>query len=338
MRIWGKFDFRPLVKSCFKMPDSCWLEVSLTVDGELAESVAEVFIRFMPNGVVIESTEVTANLDGTEDHATGPLRVFGFLPVDDQLEQTQHSLEKALWYLGRIRPMPKAKFRLIKQTNWSEAWKEHYHPIQVGKRLLVVPAWIELSNPEFVSISIDPGMAFGTGSHPSTQLCLEIMESLAEAFLKESKSIDMIDLGCGTAILAIAWLKLGANRALGVDVDPEAIHAARENAKRNEVNEKLVLETGSLAEIRSGAFSLQRADLVVANILAPVLISMLNEGLSELLKSNGRMILSGILAEQADELERVAQMNNLILQERRQDGDWVALCYQLCESQDDKTV
>jgi ribosomal protein L11 methyltransferase len=319
------------------MTDSSYLEVSLTVDGELAESVAEVLNRFMPNGVVIESTEVYSDPDGIESHATGPLRVFGFLPIDEQVSQTQRRLEEALWYLGRIQPLPEIQFRNIQQTNWAEAWKQHYRPIAIGRRLMVVPAWMESSSVEKISIRINPGMAFGTGTHPSTQLCLELIESFADRFLKNTKMLDVIDLGCGTAILSIAALKLGATRALGVDVDPEAINAAQDNAKRNEVTDKLALEIGSLADILSGAFSLQKSHLVVANILAPVLVRMLNEGLSELLAPQGCLILSGILSEQAEQVESSAHQNNLYLLERRQIGDWVALCYKFLENPDGET-
>src|SRR5512139_240301 len=114
------------------MSEANWLEVSLTVDGELAEPVAEVLARFIPEGVVIESTAVTANLDDSQGHAVGPLRVFGYLPMDGQLEETRRQLEQALWYLGRIRPLPVAQFKPIQNTNGSEAWKQHYKPIAVG--------------------------------------------------------------------------------------------------------------------------------------------------------------------------------------------------------------
>ena len=269
-----------------------WLEVSLIVDGELAEPVAEVLARFLPDGVVIESTAVTAQPDDSEGHATGPLRVFGYLPVNDQLEATRQRLEESLWYLGRIRPLPAAQYRPIQQTNWAEAWKEHYHPIAIGQRLVIVPAWLETPPGGRIPIRIDPGMAFGTGTHPTTQLCLEMIESFEEtlggaATPKVWNDVDVIDLGCGTAILAIAALKLGARHALGVDIDPEAIKAAQENALANQVSEALELSAGSLAEILAGRFSLRQAPLVLANILAPVLVRLLDEGLAELLASGG---------------------------------------------------
>jgi ribosomal protein L11 methyltransferase len=304
------------------MPDVNWLEVSLTVDGELAEPVAEVLRRFMPEGVVIESTAVAANPDDSEGHAIGPLRVFGYLPVDGQLEETRRQLEQALWYLGRIRPLPAAQFKPIQQANWAEAWKQHYQPIAVGERLMIVPAWLEHPSGGRIPIRIDPGMAFGTGTHPTTQLCLQALEMAATG---AGNDWEAIDLGCGTAILAIAALKLGARHALAVDIDPEALRAAQENAETNRVTADLELGVGSLEQIRSGAYTLQNARIVLANILAPVLIRLLGEGLGDLLVDQGVLILSGILQEQADDVQAAAQSQGLQLVARQQIGDWVAL-------------
>jgi len=303
------------------MTDS-WLEVSLLVDGELAEAVAEVLARFIPDGVVIESTAVTANLDDSEGHAVGPLRVFGYIPMDENLEETRRRLQESLWYLGRIRPLPEPQFKPIQKANWAEAWKEHYQPIAIGRRLMIVPAWLESPAPERIPIRIDPGMAFGTGTHPTTQLCLEILEHVQETL---PAAWTVIDVGCGTAILAIAALHLGARHALGVDIDADSIRASQENAEANRVSERLELGLGSLADVRAGKYSLQQAPVVLANILAPVLIRMLDDGLGELLLPGGSLVLSGILQEQAGDVEVAGVRNGLELVERRQIGDWVAL-------------
>lgn len=301
-----------------------WLEVSLTVEAEMVEPVTEVLARFIPDGVVVESTAVSANPDDSEGHAVGPMRVFGYLPMDEQIEATRRRLEESLWYLGRIRPLPAAQFRPVQQTNWAEAWKQHYHPITIGQRMVIVPAWLETPPGGRIPIRIDPGMAFGTGTHPTTQLCLELIET----FPIDAQT-DVIDLGCGTAILAIAALKLGARHALGVDIDADAVRASRENAETNGVLEKLELGLGSLAEIRSGAFSLRQAPLVLANILAPVLVRLLDDGLAQLLSPGGNLVLSGILAEQAGNVDAAALRNGLRQVAFRQIGDWVALGYTL---------
>ena len=157
--------------------NSSWLEVSLTVDGEMAEAVAEVLARFIPNGVAIESTAIYADPED-EGYPIGPLRVCGYLPVDDRLEETRHKVEEALWYLGRISPLPAPQFRTVQEQDWAEAWKQHYHPIAIGQRLIIVPAWLESPDPARIPIRMDPGMAFGTGTHPTTQLCLELAETV----------------------------------------------------------------------------------------------------------------------------------------------------------------
>lgn len=303
------------------MEEITWLEVSLTVDGELAEPVAEVLARFIPNGVVIESTAVTAEMDDSAGRAVGPLRVYGYLSVDDQLETKRQKLEESLWYLGRIRPLPQAEYRQVQLSDWSETWKKHFQPIAIGKRLEIVPAWLENPNPERLPIRIEPGMAFGTGTHPTTQLCLEIIETI----FSSTSPHQVIDIGCGSGILSIAALKLGAQYALGVDVDSDAITASRENASLNQVLERMELGLGSLEEILAGAFGQRQAEVVLANILAPVLVQLLEQGLADVLKPGGNLVLSGILEEQSADVEAALRKHGLRLVERRQQGDWVAL-------------
>jgi len=310
------------------MTDSSWLEISLLLDGELAEAAAEVLGRFVSGGVVIEATAITADAFD-EGQAIGPLRVCGYLPVDANLEDQRRKLEEALWYLGRIQPLPQAQFKLIEAKDWSEAWKENYRPISIGRCLSIVPAWLESPDAGRTAVKIDPGMAFGTGTHPTTQLCLEMLESWfrERGYLKDRSPVplEVIDVGCGSGILAIAALKLGAQRALGVDIDEEAIAAARDNARLNGVADRLEVGLGSAVEIRSGKYSLSRGHIVFANILAPVIIRLLEEGLAKLVQPSGALILSGMLAEQAGQVECALVAHGLRVAERRQSGDWVAL-------------
>lgn len=306
---------------------SAWLEVSLTVDGELAEAVAEVLARYVPNGVVVQATQIKQDEDG-EGIGTGPLKVCGYLPVVPGIEETRRLLEESLWYLGRIQPLPEPVFTPIQQTNWAEAWKERYHPILTGKRLVIQPAWIEEVPAGRLPVRIDPGMAFGTGTHPTTQLCLEILERYAQP------GITTIDVGCGSGILSIAALHLGASRALAVDIDQDAMRATAENARLNDVQDRLEIGLGSVAEIRAGQYGLAHAPLVLANILAPVIIRLLDSGLAELVDPGGVLVLSGILEDQLEGkqghvalLEFLAK-HNLPVLEKRQIQDWVALVIQ----------
>jgi len=297
-----------------------WLEVSLTVNGELAESVADVFARFAPNGVM---TEQGVNFLSEEDEgtATGPITVRAYLEVNEQLEETRHKLEEALFYLGMITPVPPPTYKQIADQNWMEAWKQHYKPILIGQRLLILPAWLESPEPARIPIKIDPGMAFGTGTHPTTQLCLELMELSTD----NCSLTTVIDVGCGSGILSIAALKLGAEKVLGVDIDIESVKNSRENADTNGVGEELLLGQGSVTEVLSGSFQFKSAPLVVANILAPIIIRLFDAGLADLVEPNGEIILSGILAHQAENVIEAAQAKGLKRNDQRQIADWVAI-------------
>jgi ribosomal protein L11 methyltransferase len=297
-----------------------WLEVSLTVNGELAEAVADVLARYAFSGVMMEQG-VKYTDDEDAGTPTGPITVRAYLEVDKQIEETRQKLEESLYYLGRIQPLPPASYQEIADQNWMEAWKQHYKPILIGERLLVLPAWMDSPDSHRIALKIDPGMAFGTGTHPTTQLCLELME---QEFVTRPPSL-VIDVGCGSGILSIAALKLGARSALGVDIDAGSIENARENAATNSVGDELILGLGSVLEILDGKFPFRKAPLVVANILAPVIIRLLGVGLADLMEEDGSLLLSGILHEQAQGVIEAAQAKGLSMNEKKQMGDWVAL-------------
>lgn len=300
-----------------------WLEVSLTVDGELAESVADVLARFAPNGVMTEQGVRFVN-DEDEGTAAGPITVRAYLEVNEQLEETRQKLEESLYYLGMITPVPTPIYKQIADQNWMEAWKQHYKPILVGERLLILPAWLENPDPNRIPIKIDPGMAFGTGTHPTTQLCLELME-ISFVWTTHASPLHIIDVGCGSGILSIAALKLGAEKVLGVDIDMESVKNSRENADVNDVGDELVLGQGSVSEVLAGQFAFKSAPLVVANILAPVLIRLFDAGLADLIEPDGEIILSGILDHQAENVIEAGQARGLKRGEIRQMKDWVAI-------------
>lgn len=318
-----------------------WLEVSLTVDGELAEAVAEVLARFAPNGVM---TEQGIQFMDDEDYGTptGPVIVRAYLEMNEHLEETRQKLEESLFYLGMIQPLPPPVYRQIADQDWMEAWKQHYKPIPIGQRLIILPVWLDSPSPDRIPIKIDPGMAFGTGTHPTTQLCLELIEkvchpersegspryagdSLFAVLIQNHKAFRVIDVGCGSGILSIAALKLGAQTALGVDIDIESVKNARENADKNGVGDELIIAQGSVTEVLEGKFPFRQAPLVVANILAPVIVRLFDAGLADLVETDGAIILSGILQKQAQSVIDAAQAKGLELNEQRQMGDWVAL-------------
>lgn len=312
-----------------------WLEVSLTVNGELAEAVADVLARFAPNGVM---TEQAVKFNDEEDEGTpvGDITVRAYLPADETLEETRQKLEESLYFLGMIQPLPAPTFTPIADQNWMEAWKTRYQPIPIGKKQIIVPVWMDSPDPTRISIRIDPGMAFGTGTHPTTQLCLELLETLTVD--DEPQTVEgqlpstvhglssVIDVGCGSGILSVAALKLGAEIALGVDIDEASVKNSRENADNNGIPaEKFLIGLGSVAEIKSGKFAFSQAPLVLANILAPILIRLFDAGLADLIVPGGAIILSGILEHQAKDVVAAGEKYGLKLVDQRQINDWVAL-------------
>lgn len=300
------------------MAEIKWLEISMLVNGELGEAVAEVMDRFTSGGVVVESGVKYMN-DEDEGTPNGPVKVYGYLVNDAQIEERRHKLEEALWHLHAIRELPKPEYKPIADENWMAAWKDHYHPIPIGKKLLVLPAWIKQEDKTRIAVKIDPSMAFGTGTHPSTQLCLELIEEYTHP------GAPVIDIGCGSGILSIAALKMGASHALAVDIDPASVKATGENADANDVLDKVECGLGSVVEVKEGNYSIKQAPVVLANILAPVLIRLFNTGMADLVEPGGVIILAGILAEQADSVIESAGCHGVTFVEKRQSGDWVAL-------------
>jgi len=302
-----------------------WLEVSLTVNGELAEAVADVLARFAPNGVM---TEQAVKFNDEEDEGTpvGDITVRAYLPADEGLEETRQKLEESLYYLGMIQPLPAPIFTPIADQNWMEAWKTRYQSIPIGKKLIIVPVWMDSPEPQRISIRIDPGMAFGTGTHPTTQLCLELLETLFNQKSKIKNQKLVIDIGCGSGILSVAALKLGADIALGVDIDEASVKNSRENADNNSIPaEKFLIGLGSVTEVKNGNFAFSQAPIVLANILAPILIRLFDAGMADLIAPDGAIVLSGILEHQANDVVAAGEKYGLKLADKRQINDWVAL-------------
>ena len=300
-----------------------WLEIRITCDGETAEAVSEVLSRFIPDGVV---TETDAKYDDAEEVLleTGEIRVFGYLPYDETTEEKQKKIEEALWHLNMIRPIPNPTYKIILDQNWMESWKKYYQPIKVGEKLLILPTWLEKPE-EYKSrtiIKIDPSMAFGTGTHPTTQMAMALTEEFCQL------GNDVIDVGCGSGILSVAALKLGAKKALGVDVDAASTVAAKNSAQLNDVSEVMEVGYGSVSDILDNQFSINKSDLVLVNILAPIILRLFGDGLSNLVKENGYLILSGILDYQSDEITQNAVDEGFRFIKKVMINDWVGLAFQ----------
>lgn len=295
-----------------------WLEISLIVNGELAEAISDILSRHLPNGVVIEKA-VEYDTNGEGYSASGQARVCGYLPMDEDVEVKKCKLEESLWHLHAIQPLPEIRYQVIPDQNWMEKWKERYHPILVGERLLILPPWLENPEPDRIPIRIDPNMAFGTGTHPTTQLCLGLMEK----HLQEGDNL--IDIGCGSGILSIGGRLLGASHALAVDIDPLSVQATKDNAVLNDVTTGLEVGLGSVAEAVQNGYSIRQAEIVLANILAPTIMRLFADGLANLLTPGGTLILSGILEPQERDILKAGTERGLIPSEKMQIDDWVAV-------------
>ena len=299
------------------MDDAPWIEVSLTVTPEQAEAVAEVLGRFTREGVVIERL---AEQNNRKEETTyeNRVHVFGYFLAGTGMEERRRQIEEALWYLGRIQPLPPAQFRPVADRDWMESWKEHYQPLPVGNKLVVVPAWVENEFPGRIPVRINPGMAFGTGTHPSTRLCLEFLEGLVEP-----DSL-FFDIGCGSGILSISAVKLGADHAVAVDTDPASVRSTIENCRLNGVVDSVDVAQGSVPLILGGHFSDVQAPLVGVNILSSVILNLFDLGLAGLVLSGGSLVLAGILDNQLEGILDKAEENGLHRVETRMEEDWAA--------------
>jgi ribosomal protein L11 methyltransferase len=218
--------------------------------------------------------------------------------------------------MSQLYPIPAPSFRAVQEEDWANAWKEHYKPLRIGRHLVVCPAWETVDRrPGDILLRMDPGMAFGTGLHPTTRMCLEVLET------RTLSGMDVLDMGTGSGILAIAAARLGARSVLALDTDQVAVESAGENCALNDVAESVVVRRGSLADLEP----FHQWDLILANILAPVLIEMLRDGVAAHLRPGGAMVLSGIIEDQTSEVEAALESQGLVLLERLQINDWVAL-------------
>ena len=301
---------------------SAFTEISVVTDGEAAEAVAEVLRPFAyQNSVVLEQQGDANSLDPLAVEPAVTVKIF--LPQEEDTQQLRDRIREILYHMNRLYPVPEPQFQTLEEKDWAHAWKENYHPFRVGKRIWIRPSWYEddqtpegdSAPQDAILLVMDPGMAFGTGLHPTTQTCLVALEESVRA------GDSVLDVGTGTGILAIAAVKLGAESITAVDTDDLAVKAAKENARLNEVGETISAWQGDLSSVPAGQW-----DIVVVNILAPVIINLLETGnLLAYVKPGGRLILSGIIDVQQAGVEEAVQASGGTVIDRLQRGDWVML-------------
>ena len=266
------------------MNSTDWLQIKLRSTNQSADVIAELLEQLGAMAVSYTDAEDSPILEPKP----GERRLWPNTEVTGLLAQgtdPKPILDKLKAILGDHIPMAATA---LEDKNWIRAWMDQFKPLKFGEHLWICPSWLEVKEENAVVVSLDPGLAFGTGTHPTTALCLGYLDSL------DLQGKQVLDYGCGSGILAIAALKLGAKNALGVDIDEQALQASRENAERNNVSDKLELFMGTDQKL-----DLPKSPVTVANILAGPLAE-LEPIIASLTESGGKLALSGILTEQAD--------------------------------------
>ncbi len=298
-----------------------WLELVVEADREAVESVAELFGRYGYNeGVVIdEPFRQDPDGDNLAVDLSMPVSVRTYLPAESIDAGTIDAIKAGLRSLGMIRPVGELRIESRQEEDWANTWKEHYRPVKVGLRTVVRPPWqpYDAKGDEIVVV-LDPGMAFGNGTHQTTRLALVGLETTIEP------GMSVFDAGTGSGILAIAAAKLGASLVDGVDIDPVSVRTANENVERNELDVPVRLEVGSL--VPGEPFDGEQYDLVLANIIARILTE-LSDGIVGRVKPGGILVLSGIIEDREASTLEAYERYPLDMLERRQEADWISIVY-----------
>ena len=295
--------------------ESRWLEISVEADRGSVDDLVGFMGRYCQGGAVVE--EICPEI-GEKPNAR--VTVKGFLPVWDQ--ETCRKLEVALLLLGKNSPISEPRIKTLEPEDWAESWKAFFPPQQIGAHTVIVPTWHTYEPREGdIIIHLDPGMAFGTGLHATTRLCLIALERMARPGMR------VLDVGTGSGILSIAAALQGITDIDAIDVDPVAVEVARQNVTLNKVEDRVRVAHGTLGGSLAPEVPIHAGtgyDLLLVNILAEIIIEMAN-GIVKALAKGGTLIASGIIQEKAEAVSRALVSAGLVVDERLQEDDWVAL-------------
>ncbi len=295
-----------------------WLELTVTCDNEAIEAVSEVLGR-VGQGSAVRPTRLIRDpadeLSARED-PTAPYEITAHIPDDEAAPAAVEATERALWHLQAfgLRPVGELRVRSVDDADWTDAWKAGYVPQRIG-RVVIVPSWLdEPIGPDEVALRLDPGMAFGTGLHPTTRGCLTLLQAI------DPMPAVVLDVGSGSGILALAALGLGADRAVCYDTDSLAVEATLSNAAANGLANRVAAHLGSLPAMPPG----EPYPLVLANLVAAVLVD-LAVPLAAHTAPGGTLLASGIIEGRADEVVSALTAAGFVLANRLHEGEWVAL-------------
>jgi ribosomal protein L11 methyltransferase len=296
-----------------------WLELTVEADIEAVEAVSEIFGR-LGRGAAIRPTRLLTDPHdelAVREDPTAPYLVTAHVPDDQEAGAAVDATKRALWHLQAfgLRPVSRLRVVAVDDADWADAWKAGYAPQRIGK-IVIVPSWLDepIGAGEF-AIRLDPGMAFGTGLHPTTRGCLMLLQRLSPM------PTQVLDLGSGSGILGIGALRLGAQRVVALDTDPLAVEATARNAADNGVGDRLSARRGTLGD---GDLAGSPFPLILANLVAAILVDMAPD-IAANLEARGTLIASGIIAERASEVLAAFDAAGLDLIDRLDDGEWLSL-------------
>jgi ribosomal protein L11 methyltransferase len=294
-----------------------WLELSVEAGIEAVEAVSEILGR-VGSGTAVHPTRLIRDsgdeLVARED-PDAPFVIVAHVEDGPAAPTAVEETERALWHLQAfgLGPVGSLSVRPVDDAGWTDAWKRHYVPQRIG-RVVIVPSWMQHeAAPDDAVIVLDPGMAFGTGLHPTTRGCLALLQSLRPMPAR------VLDVGSGSGVLALAALRLGAETAVALDTDPVAVDATRANAADNGLGSRIVASHGTLSDVAT-----ERFPLVLANLVAAVLVELAPR-LAAHVAPGGWLLASGIIVGRAAEVVDALGTAGLALEERRDDDDWVTL-------------
>jgi|TARA_B100000809_G_scaffold94499_2_gene93188 ribosomal protein L11 methyltransferase len=293
-----------------------WIELTVDVPPEYAEPMSEIFHRYGHGGVAIEQEAGYNPDEGESPPVPDFVTIKTYLPVDNTTERRRNQIDIGVRLVAHLATISPLKEKYVEEEDWQNAWKEHFHPLRIGRHLVICPTWrtVETSESDIL-IHLDPGMAFGTGHHPTTRTCMEILE-------RDTKPGDRIlDVGCGSGILSVVAVKVGATSALGLEIDPVAARAGEENVRINGIEDKVQIVQGTLPSPLAEARSF---DIVAANISAKV-VTDLAQHLIDSVAIGGKLIAGGIIEPHVEDVTKALNAVGASIDETFIDGDWVTL-------------